>query len=354
MSNRRKAPPGCYWVGQTLYARIEVAGARLRFSLHTSNGKIAVQRREARLKLEIDAARFGMERVAYDQAFIAWATWIPDQVSEATADRYAVSLRQLAPFLRPLYLDQLTIRKIGELVTERRKVAQVATVRRDLTALSSLLGFAELEGWIESNPALSWQRRLRERREPIVLPAAANIDAVIERAPGMLSELVRIALATGCRLDELVSAKRSQFNAERRELTVHGKGNKVRTIELDHFGGFELVKKLPTFLGSQWLFWHGQGAPYRNFSSRFSLLVGAEEAAQKKLLADPAACAFRKFRFHDLRHLHAVQWLQSGRSIYALQRRLGHASIKTTEIYLAYVTPEQARIAMDAGIKAAP
>jgi integrase len=36
---------------------------------------------------------------------------------------------------------------------------------------------------------------------------------------------------------------------------------------------------------------------------------------------------FRRFRFHDLRHLHAVQWLQSGRSIYSLQQRLGHTSL---------------------------
>ena len=39
--------------------------------------------------------------------------------------------------------------------------------------------------------------------------------------------------------------------------------------------------------------------------------------------------------------LHAVEWLRSGRSIYALQHRLGHDSIKTTEVYLKYLTPEE-------------
>jgi integrase/recombinase XerD len=43
-----------------------------------------------------------------------------------------------------------------------------------------------------------------------------------------------------------------------------------------------------------------------------------------------------------LRHLHAVEWLRSGRSIYELQHRLGHSSIKTTEMYLKYLTPEEA------------
>ena len=44
---------------------------------------------------------------------------------------------------------------------------------------------------------------------------------------------------------------------------------------------------------------------------------------------------------HDLRHKFAVDYLRKGGSIYQLQQYLGHASIRTTEGYLAYVTPEQ-------------
>jgi hypothetical protein len=40
-----------------------------------------------------------------------------------------------------------------------------------------------------------------------------------------------------------------------------------------------------------------------------------------------------------------VQWLKDGGSIYDLQARLGHTSIKTTEIYLKYLTPDEGRIA---------
>ena len=54
---------------------------------------------------------------------------------------------------------------------------------------------------------------------------------------------------------------------------------------------------------------------------------------------------FRRFRFHHLRHRHAVDWLKSGRDIYSLQGRLGHTSIKTTEMYLAYLTPEEIQAA---------
>jgi integrase/recombinase XerD len=54
---------------------------------------------------------------------------------------------------------------------------------------------------------------------------------------------------------------------------------------------------------------------------------------------------FRPFRFHDLRQRHAVQWLKEGRSIYDLQRRLGHTSINTTEAYCEYLTADEERVA---------
>ena len=45
---------------------------------------------------------------------------------------------------------------------------------------------------------------------------------------------------------------------------------------------------------------------------------------------------FHPFRFHDLRHWHAIEFLKAGwGTIYDLKQRLGHASLTTTEIYLS-------------------
>ena len=52
--------------------------------------------------------------------------------------------------------------------------------------------------------------------------------------PGMIGALIQTAWVTGCRLDELVSAERRHLNHDRRELTVIGKGNKLRVIGLDY------------------------------------------------------------------------------------------------------------------------
>ena len=43
-----------------------------------------------------------------------------------------------------------------------------------------------------------------------------------------------------------------------------------------------------------------------------------------------------RFRCHDLRHKFAIDYLKNGGDIYKLKQILGHSSVKTTEMYLAY------------------
>jgi integrase len=52
---------------------------------------------------------------------------------------------------------------------------------------------------------------------------------------------------------------------------------------------------------------------------------------------------FRPFHAHDLRHGYAIRELKRGRDIYDLSRHLGHASVKTTEVYLRWVNQEPAQ-----------
>jgi integrase/recombinase XerD len=58
--------------------------------------------------------------------------------------------------------------------------------------------------------------------------------------------------------------------------------------------------------------------------------------------------SFRGFPFHDLRHLYAVEKLRAGRGLCDLSKHVGHTSVKTTEIYLAFLTPGQAEAAKSA------
>lgn len=279
-----------------------------------------------------------------------WSPCISGTVGPKTAQRYAVSLDQLAPFLEGKRLIDINGRLVADIIRARRADGVThATIKRDLVALSSVINFAIDQGWLESNPVLARMKRIKEKRDPIMLPRPEDIDLVIARAPGMVKDMVRAAMALGAREDELLRARRDDIDHDRRQITLTGKRNKRRTIDLDPFDGYDLLRSLPSNLATPLLFWHSAGENYKNFASQFSAIVGrtAEWASEN-------GTYFRPFRFHDLRHFHAVQWLKSGRSIYELQHRLGHTSVKTTEVYLAagYLTFEEQQAAK-AGAKVA-
>lgn len=300
----------------------------------------------------------------------AWGRFIADKISPKTLTRYLSSLSVLQPHLEGLYLDEIDKKRIGAIVEARRDIpyvpigkkhpikVSIATIKRDLTALSSVFDYCVDEEWLPTNPAMEWLKpghrkksRLQERRDPITLPDMAHVHMVARAAPGMLADMILAAVKTGARLDELAKGERLHFDRDRKQLTVVGKRNKLRVIDLIDGGddfGFALFSKLPASLETKALFWHRRIAkrratlgqqparPYRQVSSHFGRLVEMVAKQAQKQEQD-----FRPFTFHHLRHLHAVNWLKSGRSIYVLQQRLGHTSVKTTEMYLAYLTPEE-------------
>jgi integrase/recombinase XerD len=334
MPKRKPAPPGTFWRNGVLYGRSQIGGADIKFSLHTDDPEVAKTRLKAARERIISTVHHGDLRRTFDDVLGEWAEELPHQVGYRTAYRYGGSLGTLKPWLDGKYLDEINGALVAEIIRGRRKLDGVtnATIKRDLVALSSVMNYAIDQGWQEDNPVLARMKRLKEQRDPIVLPEHESVLRMIERAPGMFSKLVEAAWKTGCRQDELVKCKRVQLNHGRQELTIIGKRSKLRTISLMPFGGYEVFRSLPVALGGAWMFWHAKGEPYANVSSRF-----------RALTRDLITCYedYRPFRFHDLRHLHAVEWLQSGRSIYDLQQRLGHESIKTTELYLKYLDPQQ-------------
>jgi integrase/recombinase XerD len=346
VAERRKAPKGCYWRGPVLWGRIQVAGKEYKWSLRTGDAETAKRRLKAERARLLGEAHFGEIRYRYEDVVEEWSAHIVTQVGAGTAKRYASSLAQLKTELLPLFIDQIDKAKVNEIVKRRRSEGvTTATIRRDLTALSSVLEYAEDQEYREGNPALARLRKLKERRDPISLPHHTHIARVAQRADQMIAALIRTALSTGCRQSELVNAERVKFDEARRQLTVKGKGNKIRTVDLDADTAAELAA-LPACLGCKWLFWTGEGEPFRGLASTFRYLVRAEmrsaqKSAQEKGLKQ---ADFQRFTFHHLRHRHAVDWLKSGKSLYDLQKRLGHTSIKTTEIYLAYLTPEEQRV----------
>jgi integrase/recombinase XerD len=231
-----------------------------------------------------------------------------------------------------LHIESVTTRTIADVVKFRRSEgATNATIKRDLTALSSVLRYCCAQGWREDNPAMAYDRTvIRERRDPIVLPDPADVDYIAQRAGGNFGQAIRYALHTGMRQEEVFSLEWDQVRGTSTDLWKT-KTSRVRAVQ-NSIAAQGTIKGTKRHTKSPWVFWHTDGQRYAEPGSQFRAIV-QRALGEGKIK--------RAFRFHDLRHLFAVEYLRAGGLLYNLQKHMGHASIKTTELYLDYLTPEE-------------
>ena len=292
-----------------------------------------------------DRAFYGAsEAISWPQAVVTWDAWIKRHGKRpGTIKRYLVSLTQLRPWLDAMDVQRIDHDLVRKIVRERGRLGVTnATIRRDLSALASVLDAAVDEGWIKENPAHSFdRRRLKEQRDPIVLPEATSIAAVLAVGSRFL-DMAAVSHLTGMREEEIASLRHDQIDRSRMAVSlVHTKGRRAREVPITA-DALAIIDRQPQFLRSPFVFWRGEGERFKHVGAQFYATVG--RVARK---AAHAGQPFRRFRFHDLRHLFAVEALRDGRlSLYALQQVLGHSSVKTTEGYLDYLTPEEKQAAI--------
>lgn len=325
---------GIYW------ARFKVRGHEYRASLRTRSEALAERRLKA-LKQQIeDCAYFGgADPVDWQAAVVSWANaWARLGIKPRTGARYAQSLAGVRHWLDDKKVHEIDAKLLKEIVRGRSRLSVTnATIRRDLTAVSSVLGHCVDEGWLEENPAHMMDRsRFKERRLPIVLPRPDSIAQVFAEGSRFI-DMAELSLETGMRQEEVAGLEHDRIDRARMAATLEEtKGNSVREVNLTD-KALAIIDRQPRHFRSKWVFWHGNGNRFRNVDSSFYALVKrvARKAAQ-------AGRDFRRFRFHDLRHLFAVTYLRERRGgIYDLQQVLGHQSVKTTEGYLAHLTTEE-------------
>jgi integrase/recombinase XerD len=329
--------PNLYKRNGIWWLRATIDGREIRESLRVRDVKAARRIRDTRLE-KFNQARSGLPQTGWKEAVTLWADHITGQILPSTAKRYAVSLLQCEPWLGKLQLSDVKSQTISEMARARKTAgASAATIRRDLTAVSRVLTHAASQGLYEGNPTLTFRKTLRERRDPIELPTNEAIEIVIAASPRRFGALIRAAELTGCRLDEIVQAKWRDFDAKEGALrVVKGKGNKSRTISLSGDATAHILGTVRV-LGSDVIFCHDSGLPYANASSNFAQICRRIEKVQP---------SFKRFRFHDLRHLYAVRSLLDGMDLWTLSRQLGHTSVKVTESsYLTFLPPEKGDLA---------
>ncbi len=334
------------------WARFKVRGIEYRQSLRTRAKSVAEKRLKALRESIEDEAHFGIDGpTSWQAAVVSWSEHIGRQIAATTVSRYLVSLNHIRQWLDDKNIHEIDAAMLRDLVKGRQRQGVTnATIRRDLTAISSVLAHAIDEQWIHDNPAQAFNRkRLPERRDPIALPTSDAITLTIGRRATRFGDMMLFARETGMREEEIAGLEHSGINAAGLTATFTGKRNRLRSVPLSK-AALAIVQRQPRFLKCPYVFWHlGEDADGKPVGKRYTNVASnfADYTRRAAARAVKAGTEYKRFRFHDLRHLFAVEYLREGRGgIYDLQRILGHTSVKTTEIYLDFLTPDQVAAAM--------
>ena len=153
-------------------------------------------------------------------------------------------------------------------------------------------------------------------------------------------QIALFLLSTGCRLNEVLSAKWSDVDMSKGIFTIratNAKSKKLRGVPLNE-SAIEILNQLDTQGKFEYLFINRlTGMPYRNIHKVWHRL--REKAGLKHL------------RLHDLRHQYASFLVNSGRTLYKVQQIFGHSTSVVTQRYSHLSTKVLNEAAQSASIK---
>lgn len=223
------------------------------------------------------------------------------------------------------YLDEITKQDIIALITSHRDTHAPGSCNRLLILLRYVFNLAlkwEVAG-VKSNPTAGFPLMEENNKCERYLSkeeAAALYAALGQSENRMLQFIIPMLILTGARKREVLDAKWVDFDLDRRTWRIPiSKSGKARYVPLSD-GAVALLNTVPRTLKCPWAFANPDtGKPF------VSIFASWHTARTLAGLAD--------VRIHDLRHSFASFLVNAGRSLYEVQKILGHTQIKTTQRY---------------------
>lgn len=327
--------------GGVYYARIQVGGVDRRKSLKT--GDIVEAKRRLKMFLEQQSPYHGTVRRRYEDVASEFLVDASTTLKPKTLQRYKSSIMTMAETFAGQWWDSITKDTLIAYISQRKASgAKIPTIKRDLTALSQAAEFAIENGWAVTNPVTQIPKRPLRYKTPVFKrPGERSVELGIACCYGNLKPLALFLRATGMRLEEGVTLERGQINQCRAVATLtETKNGNARTVALNE-AALGLLQAQPAYMGTDLIFpaidrSTGEPRPYKQASTNW------QEAQRRAITkAEKNSWKFERFRLHDLRHIYAIDFLAHGGNIYKLQVQLGHGSIRQTEWYLQFLSPDE-------------
>ncbi len=282
--------------------------------------------------------------------------------SRKTLKTYANWTRCFQYFLKDKPPQELSTADVKEYLTYLAVKCHVASSTQN-QAFNSLLFFFRNGLQREFGELRDVPRAKKSLYIPAVL-SREEIDAILGHLYHPYSLVAKMLFACGLRLFEGLKLRVRDFNFDANLLTVHGKGNKARTVPLpesilpelkaqmknvaklhgrDLAAGYDGVflddatekkyPKAPKELIFQWFFPQKPLTFVTETGQRRRWHMHESDFGKALYIAVRKARTPKKVTSHIFRHSFATHLLQANYDIRVIQKLLGHSSLKTTMIY---------------------
>jgi integrase len=229
------------------------------------------------------------------------------------------------PVFGAMYMDELKKQDVIQLISKLLERYAPGTVNRVVILLRYIYNLAikwETAGILKNPTAGIPLLEENNQKERYLTPEEARklVAALKGSENKMLQFIIPMLILTGARKMEVQKARWEDINWEQRiwriPLTKSGKARHVPISD----GALMILESIPRIGGCPWVFPNPKThKPYNSYYNSWNTVrksVGLGDV-----------------RIHDLRHSFASFLVNSGRSLYEVQRILGHTQISTTQRY---------------------
>ncbi len=302
-------------------------------------------------------------------------TYVAGSVKQSTFNSYRTYVRNhFAPVLGKCKLSDLTPRKLQEFYNFKQKNGKLSpkTIINMNLCLHKALDQTVKEGLLKNNPASALNLRRGQKPQIEILTRDQQIRLLQESKKHRYGVFIRLTLATGLRIGELVALRWDDIDFQAGTLHVrrtlgrltkmddHAKNSKTELVISDTKSG-NSTRSIPLLRGAL-----EDLVAWRAIQERDKKRISTEAFAHPEIVVtnkigqyvEPRtffdhyqamlkAANLPHFTFHALRHTFATRALEQGMDAKTLSSILGHYSVSFTLDTYTHVLDEQKRQEMN-------
>lgn len=291
---------------------------------------------EKRLKIQENVP---VCRLRFGELTMMWLKTIRNNVKESTYANYLMKVKKhIMPYLGNIVYEQLTIKKLDDLVSDRLSSGLSVKYTADIAVLiKSVTKFVHRQfGYADKAEYLSLPRDRKYAEKTLLTDKEQNIlaeDLMDNFSPSNAGIL--LSLSSGIRIGELCALKWSDIDLEKSIITVR---KTLQRISVNKHSTKIIVTSpksrssvreipIPDFLVPKLEAIRTDGKNY--------FLTGSEKFIEPRTMQYRFAAILKKLKlpkvnFHSLRHAFATKCAGLGIDAKTLSEILGHSSVKVT------------------------